>query len=275
MSCDYIGEDGVRCGGRLVEGSSYCSNPNHYSSKGEYEVVLKNVLDKFVGERERCEDYELVEIEGDGACLYRCFANAIFLNCGRDLNKLVKKFKRTGYFDDKCFLGDYIDISDCFMAEDYRLDVDLEGDIARGLQRMILNYVKKNSGRKVMFDMTLEELIKMCHDISLEDYLKNYEYFAGDDDYVGNKRVKIGDRWGGTPEIKVFSLLFNMDVIVYTTQKFDEKILCVENTGSYGDGIYLRVLEEIGVEGRSRGVLRLLMRYYRRGSHYDFLGIKK
>lgn len=219
---------------------------------------------EFYEERILISNFRVKEVKGDGACLYRCLSNCIFNGSLKNLKEIKSKFISTGYFNNKKFLSDYMDIYKCFTGDDYELDDDLEEDIARGLQLLILNYVKKNRKKKILMEMTLEELILLCHEIDYETYIGNYERFAGEEDEEIN-------RWGGIPEIRVFCILFDYEISIYTPQKFNEKKMKIMNVTKIRDDTYLKLIDKIGSDGDKSIKFNMMLRYFNEGSHYDFL----
>lgn len=266
MICGFVGNSGKVCKNERLEGSNFCYKREHYKSENEYNEIYEKHLENFKRDRVSIRKFILIEVNGDGACLYRCLSNGLFRNFGNDLKILRDKFLTTGYFEEDNFLEDYMDIFECFKGNDYLLDDDLEGDIARGLQRLILNYVRINGKKKIMMDMSLEELIFICHDMNLEMYIENYSKFAGDDGEVA--------RWGGIPELKIFSILFGYNINIYVPQKFKKKKFRVVNDNKLDDNSYLKMIENVGSD-ENINIFNLLLRNYGDGSHYDFLEIVK
>jgi len=239
-------------------------------------------MQSFEAERIPISNFRVYDIEPDGACLFRSLSNGLFFNCNQNIIILKQRFKDTGYFSNeyKDFLKDYVDIAECFEDQDSKLDDDVEADIARGLQQVILNFVKKNPDYEVSEKMPISQLIFLCFDIDVETYLKNYQIFAGDDDFIvkssvdkkGKKvevREIIEDRWGGIPEIMVFSILFQMDVTVYIAQKMNKKGK-IENAIILKNS-FLKKIEEIKTPFTSLGHIELILQRLPKGDHYVIL----
>lgn len=285
MNCSYRTKNGKTCNNLVITGSKYCSNESHYPSKKEFQELLLKKQNEFISERESTKNYIVKDVKGDGACLFRCLSNALFILSGNDLFKVKEIIDKTGYFNYPNFLKEYLDIAECLMTDDYELDEDVEEEIARGIQSTIVNYVRSNSKLKIMDEMTLEDLILFCHEIDIETYLKNYERFAGENDFliekittdngkIRIKKVEIDDRWGGIPELKVFCLLFNFNLIIYGTQKFNIKTMKPENTSKINNETYFKIIDKIESGKEDSIPFNLLLREFKIGSHYDYL-IKK
>lgn len=220
------------------------------------------------------KEVEVIEVNGDGACLFRCLSHIIFKDCSNDLKLLRERFRGLGYNIDD-FLVDYLDISECFIYDDYKLDNELEEELARAIQLLILDYVKKNAKEKIVLDMTLEDLIMMCHEIDLETYIKNYQTFAGDDmnEYVIGKKGKRRKveilRWGGVPELNCFCRMFGCEIRVYIPQILKRGKWVV--TERMGGKIKLKEVDRIG---NNEPVYLLLLRTCNGEYHYDYISKK-
>jgi len=279
MNCSFILKNGKQCNNEKLEGTDFCYISSHFPSESDYDSFYNQCFNLFLEERYLLSNYKLREVDGDGACLFRCLSNAIFIKSKRDLNIMIEKFNKTGYFNNPKFLDDYIEIADCFTADDYVLDNDLEEEIARGIQLMILNFIKANSKMKIMLDMSLEDLIQLCHEMDIQKYLELYARFAGDDDFIidssnndgEENKVDIDVRWGGIPEIKVFCLLFNINIMIYTTQEFNKKTMRASNTSKISKNTYVKLVDKIESAEIEPTEFKLLLRYYEKGSHYDYL----
>ena len=105
-------------------------------------------MEIFKKERVPLEEFEVHEVEGDGGCLFRCLANGLFHSFGQDLQEIKKRFKLIkGYR--KNFLENYLDIRDCLMADDYVLDDEIEEEIAKEIQYLIVKFIKRHPEIKV------------------------------------------------------------------------------------------------------------------------------
>ena len=64
---------------------------------------------------------------------------------------------------------------------------------------------------------------------------------------------------------------FNFEVNIYTPQRFDKKKMKSVNVTKIGQNTYLKLIEKINSEGKDPTIFNLLLRYFKEGSHYDFL----
>jgi len=243
-------------------------------------------------------DFILYEVKPDGACLFRSLSNALYLNSDKNIGNLKLKFLESGYFNDEYadFLKDFDnDIIECFINQDNDcLEDELEEEIARGLQKIILNYIGRNADidvNSILMDATgekllIRDLVLAVHGHSMEEYLNLYEIFAGDEDFRKKieidefgkeyeKKEKVADRWGGTLEIIIFAHLFNINIKVFITQIYDNRIKKYRDnptiTAKNRQNILLNRVETIRCLRKGVPEFNLLLRTLSLGSHYDFL----
>ena len=267
--CNYISKQGNHCKHIAINGYVNCHLKSHWEKGFESMASKKNV--DFAKERTLVNTDNIEEVEADGACLFRSLSRGLFYACGRDLERLHKMFESTGYMPDR-FLADYMDIAECFMSDDYVLDTDMEEQISRGLQKVILQFIKDNALLNVGDSITLAMLIEMCHEMSFEEYVSNYERYAGDEDFIlgeNKEKIELEDRWGGAPEIIVFTRLFEMSVEVFVPQKLGVKyqpvpiLKILRNTNIF--------LKKIDKYSSYPECIKLLLRNLKNGAHYDYI----
>ena len=162
----------------------------------------------------------IVDVDGDGACLYRCMVNflcknSIFFKSNRNFKLLFQK-------NNSKIFNNFLEGTE---------NEIIETEIAKKIQELIRQWVEKNIN-----DPILINLIDLDHDITIKEYINLYKIFAGEPDYLQietgeiykrgrNKgkpkmeKIVIQDRWGGFPELYVFSKLFNINVSIYTLTK--------------------------------------------------------
>lgn len=231
-------------------------------------------MEKFKEERVRINNFEVHEVEGDGGCLFRCLANGLFHSLNQDLREIKRKFKLVkGYRKD--FLENYLDIRDCLMVKDYVLDDEIEEEIAKELQYLILEFIRRNPNLKVskflpsyqgiLEEDNLKNLVKICHELSLKEYLETYKIWAGEEDviYKDGKELEISERWGGIPELLVFSIIFDLTINIYLPQMFkNEKII---DTYELNENTYLLKIDVVNPNKKEINLV------FKSIGHYDFL----
>jgi len=284
MSCQFIGRNKKKCPNPSMDGFDYCAIKSH-SPPQYYEDMIMHFLNLFENDRIKINTKKIEEVEADGACLFRSLSRGLFYKFNNDLDILYSKFEETGYLENKDFLKEFLEISECFKTTDFTLDTDLEEEIARELQSIIFNFIQKNHNINITKILNknandtekiiLSDLIHICHEINIDEYLDSYNRFAGDEDFIFDegekkKKILIKDRWGGIPEIAVFSILFNMGVRVYMPQKFNNKnFKAITITKISKDTfIYLKNVDNINIQSNN---IKLLLRQYEDCSHYDYI----
>jgi len=296
--CIFVDGRGKSCNNSKINFSNYCHIQSHYPTKDEYQFKVNQNIELFRSERIPIKNFEFLEVSADGACLFRCLSIWLFYSSKQDLQDVKRKFLATEYFreDITLFLSDYDDIADCLTDPDYILDDDVEGDIARGVQQVIVNFIRANPKINIApiinpenkETITLEDLIQICHDMDFQNYILLYQRFAGDDDFImtdvedgsGNikqKKFELNDRWGGIPELVVFAILFKANITIYVPQKFDKVSLKPVNVGKISknkDDVYLKQIDKISCPQKTLDEFNILLRNHEKGSHYDFLKMK-
>lgn len=292
ITCNFIDKKQKKCTNLRIDGYDYCHLKSHYSSLTLYTNMLQNYINKFEEDRLNVDVDTIQEVEPDGACLFRSLSRGLFYHLENDLDALHKQFSQSGYFNEEKddFLKDFLEISECFKTNDFQMETDLEEEIAKGLQSIIYNFIHKNHQiniAKILNQnarddevMLLGNLIFICHEMDIDEYLESYQRFAGDDDFVfeevssngktKRKKVFINDRWGGIPEIAVFSILFNIGVEVYMPQRFNKtslKATTINKLPKKGS-VYLLNVDKINGQETN---IKLLLRQYKDFSHYDYI----
>ena len=302
MSCEFISKHNNPCSNIKLDGSNYCHNPNHYDDKAIFSNILENIKRNFVKSRTPLSDFSFYDVTADGACLYRCIVNGLFTYSGKNLAKLCQLFINNQYFplsiDKSSFIGEYLELSSNFEADCFNLPEEIETELAECLQKMVVSFVKNNKDLlilekypkyiEIMPDYTIENIIQDTHEVTLEEYLKNYEKFAGEDDFEYiektctskgrnkrqyTKRVKkyIDDRWGGIPELLVTSYLFNIGMNIYIPQIFDERLYrqkTIQKINKRND-VFLYLIDTIDITSTFK--INLLLTQKAGSPHYIYL----
>lgn len=213
-------------------------------------------------------NFEVHEVKGDGACLYRSLSNGLFHLLDKDLNKVKQIFKKSKYFRNGSFLNEYLDIVECFQHDDYVLDDDIEDEIAIELQKLIFYFIKHNKNFNISkylpsyseISTNIEKLILLCHNLSYEEYLETYCIWAGED---YNK-----ERWGGIPELVIFCILFKVSITIYIPQIIENgKIKETQNVNL--ENIYLMKVDKINPDTNKD--ICLILRTNGESAHYDYI----
>jgi hypothetical protein len=174
--------------------------------------------------------FHIEDVLNDNACFYRAFANALHYSC-LDINleeiKILKNY------------GKLKPIDEVYENIEWGYDGEEQEALARYLQKMAYHWILENVSKNLEeYDMSIETMILLTHDIDIGEYTDRYKYFAGDKIIIKintgkvyksgrnkNKPVfyneELEDRWGGTPEQIALSEHYNIPIIILTSQKYD------------------------------------------------------
>ena len=159
--------------------------------------------------------FQIQDVEGDNACLYRAIANYLYFGSPATSNRSILKMKDWGNVKNiERVTADY---------GRYSGKQDL---LARFLQNEILEFISKNHEMKVPFlgDARLMEAVPLVHEISWEEYLMYYTTFAGDIDFEQlESEGYYVDRWGSTLEQWVITEMLKVPIIIFNTQKWSDR----------------------------------------------------
>ena len=302
MSCEYISKQNKPCPHIKLEGTDYCHNESHHENKIIFSNILEKIKRDFTKSRIPLSKFKYHNVTPDGACLYRCMVNGLFTYSGNSLEKMCQLFINNEYFptdiDKTSFIKEYLELSDNFEHENTYLPEEMETELAEILQKIVVLYVRKNKDNlilekypkyiEIIPDYSITNIIEDTHEITIDEYLKNYEKFAGDDDFEyiektikpKNKRRKeytkkvkkdIDDRWGGIPEIIVTSFIFNIGINIYIPQIFDERYAKTKTIKSLNskNEIFLYLIDSIDTINPNK--INLLLGQIKRSPHYIYL----
>lgn len=247
MQCQFRFKNDTLCKNKVIGSLKYCHLLKHNKDRDRYNQELERFYDLFLKSTQSIEDFEIYDVLGDGACLYRCFAR-LFL-CTSNL----KIDLESDYVDEllnmkKCELMGYMYQPQ--KLKDIVLDEYTEEKMAYLLQQIIREWIMENRDMRIEhLDCTLENYVKVCHEIGdIFEYNMLYKIFAGDKKTVkidsgrvyqsgknqGKpifKNVAIRDRWGGAPELFAFTHIFGINIQIYTLKDFDINKCKVINCG--------------------------------------------
>lgn len=206
--------------------------------------------------------FRIEDVLSDNACFYRSIANFIHYAVPSDKMNSIKRFTNWGSVKEinKC-LGQYSPEQD---------------ELARFIQRKIVNYVKKNPDLIIpQTGTTLENSIQLIHELTLDEYVDNYKIFAGDIDIENDESDEefLIDRWGSFIEQTIISDIIKCPIIVFNTQRFDtrnNKIVNgkIRNNKAEKD-VRLRVSAIIGENYMMKKLpIFLIWREYLNNGHY-------
>lgn len=179
--------------------------------------------------------FQIEDVEGDNACFYRSTANCLGQRTNKDtVDEIMTSFDFSRERD-----GGW---QQFYNHNDWGYSGEIQEMIARNLQEIAYQWVQDNPDRvlewKFSDDSTnsdahdnplvinVKTLISLTHDIDYDEYIENYQHFAGDVvvQEVGKEVYLIPERWGGFVEQVALSHLFEIPIVVLIAQRYDERI---------------------------------------------------
>lgn len=240
-------------------------------------------MNKFIQNTISPEDYEIIDVPGDNACLYHAMTLGLTQHFEVDnLEELAQKSFKPEVFEI------YNDLWE-FEPENIR--------IARALQQVAKDTIVEFYDRPVselsssldLADITCEDLVEMTHNISIEDYEIMYSFYAADDltdiildldDFEFEDLMfllhNMTNRWGGLTEQLAISYLFKVPIKVYALQRYNKKkrkIITGRLTkkGKAEKGVRFAEYQYIGSEYDTEPIYLLWKKYRDQANHYMFL----
>ena len=201
------------------------------------------------------------DVKNDNSCLYRSLANTIH-----------QRKKDNNIVD---FVSE-IDTDEEILC----IESEIQETLARELQEISYKWVINNLYMEYPdLGITIEEMIMNCHEMSVEEYINNYKFFAGD---IIVKKIKNGNktitefvpnRWGSLLELYCISNYYKIQICIYISQKYDikrEKIITGKIRNEKPEkGVRFRLSEIVGHEySNMKPPLFILWRKTSEGPHY-------
>jgi hypothetical protein len=170
---------------------------------------LSNKHIEFLNSTVDSSNFTINDVADDNACMYRSIANYIYYATPHTSIHYLKRFKDWGKIKN---IEDVLNNYGYFSEEQ-----DL---LARFIQKLIVRYIILNPSKILKeYSMSIENLIPIFHDITITEYIEEYEKFAGDERLNKNEY----DRWGSLLELNIISEIIGCPIIIFNSQKFDNK----------------------------------------------------
>ena len=185
----------------------------HHNDKDLYNDYLKNQEYKFNSKTISRDNFTIVNVPRDGACLFTSISNYVIDNL-----KLFKKYKIYDFITNKRNFED-----------DNKIET-----IGRFLQNELKNWVYENKNLQIpnVGNIKLEDWVLMIHGEegydSIEDYYVFFNTYAGDLDIIEienegvNEIVEIPERWGTIIELFAFHKIYKININIYLLKRFDK-----------------------------------------------------
>ena len=174
--------------------------------------------------------FHIEDVLNDNACFYRAFANCINYVSGSEF--LDKPKVLYNYGELKSIEQVYQNVLWGYCGES-------QENLARYLQKTAYNWILENISTYLNeYNMSIDIMVCLIHNINMSEYMDRYKYFAGDKVITkidsgkvyksGKKKGKpiflndeLEERWGGTPEQIALSEHYNIPIFILTSQKYD------------------------------------------------------
>ena len=217
-TCSFIKLGGGKCKNKVLTGEKFCGMPSHTadnSNKNKNINYLGQILEiSFTANTLDSEEYRLVDVMGDDACLFRSLAVGVF-----------EHIDEIGYSD----MIKRIIVHPKSSIKDGKLHIKDQTELARRLQRVALNWIVMNKDKSLdcIGGEKIGDVAVNTHELEdFDEYFAYYSIFAGDVNYVfgdNGGKLKIPPRWGGYPEMVAISEVLDVDIQVYVPRKLNSK----------------------------------------------------
>lgn len=193
-------------------------------------------METFINETEDAKKYLIEEILDDGACFYRAFGNSLlYLSKIKDIRDLMKT-PLDQLFNTPWDVLKENKLEEYYLKRSFGKGLKEQTFLAKYIQLIAKNWIVNHYQDKMETGETIGECLKMTHSILDQPELKDmeevikyydiwYDYFSGDviqyqED--GQDRI-LCERWASTIEQYALSKLFQIPILIYVDQRYDEK----------------------------------------------------
>ena len=172
--------------------------------------------------------FQVEDVISDNACFYRAISNSLaFFHSSTIAAEILKVLE---FNTDK-------PIQEFYNHDDWGFNGEEQEILSREIQNTIYNFVSTHNKNTLIpieesIDMTLDEIIKITHDISYEQYIELYKHYAGDI-ICDKEKENVGilkDRWGGFCEQLIVSYIYKIPIISLIPLSFNKQ----HNKPNYG-----------------------------------------
>jgi hypothetical protein len=183
----------------------------------DYEFNIKLTEDEFINNTLENSLFTINDVNNDNACMYRSISNYIYYATPHTNLTFLKRFKDWGNIKE-------IDI----VSTDFGYFSEKQESLARFIQCLIVEYVKNNPKKIINeYNMSIENLVPIFHDITYDEYINAYSTFAGEES--NKEEDKYYDRWGSLLELYIISDIINCPIVVLNSQKYDKRTNKITN----------------------------------------------
>lgn len=261
MQCQHLSKRNKICKNEVIGKTAYCHLKSHHPCANTFEITKEKLLEQFKHSYEDPSNFDVHDVEGDGACLYRSLSQALF--------------KRLDILLDHPLYDEIFEIVKDDKGCDY-LSEHIETEMAVFLQKTLKDWLYNNQNNTMkQLGCTVKDLVETTHEMSMEIYRIIFGIFAGNPDYVmvqkdGVHSVKnIPSRWGGCPEQYAFTNIFGFSVKIYDLITMDRRKFTIKTANFRHKIKRLRLLQSFA--GNSEETVNLYYTEIRGMPHYMYL----
>lgn len=218
-------------------------------------------MEKFRERTKEKRNFEIVEVYGDGLCLYRCM-----------IRFLVDYQKELNHHD--CFYKIFNDKNIKEMGASINLQMILKD--------WILEHKDDRIDSSLPIDGTISDLVMIDHGEyidSIETYGDLYSIPANEVSHFDNEETGettfIPTRWGGITEIYAFSKIFHINIYQWCCKRWNMIKGEVESCDGKDRGGRFEIIQQIQKEDKKLIFDILYADYGFEARHYNYLRNKK
>ena len=207
------------------------------------------------------KDFSIFDVGGDNACMYRSIAHGMYIISPNKKKEYILSNKKRGMCKDVNQFGNIIDPNEYLNTE-----------LARKIYNLTYEYIIDHDSENIpiLGNTTIRDNVLLIHDISWNEYLKEYKMFPAD--------IEEGcyeyDRWGSILEQYIISKLFKIPIVVLTSLIWNDNLNKICNgkicKGKANKNVRLKVLTIIGKEfyKDEKQIIYIIWRNYNKSGHY-------
>lgn len=267
--CKFVMKNKKPCRNNCFGSLEFCHLRTHNNDKSAFDKEMNRIIDEFNSSTLSKNSFNIVSINRDGACMFKCIAKYLIAN----LDKIEDTHK-----DHHATIKAIID--------EYPNKNDVDEEVSEYVQSILKNWIVKNSKNNIpKFDMSLRELIIIVHGdegiLTLEDYDKYFSIYAGDYDFIietetvngkeVKKKIEIPERWGTVLELYAVHKIFDLNINIFLLKKFDKRTgkiaVCTNRSKNYR--FYLS--ETFDSKNSDANTINLYFNTMYGSSHYQLL----
>lgn len=219
--CKFVMKNKKSCKNDCFGNLDFCHLKTHNEDKNAFDIEMTRKLNEFNSSTLSKNSFNIVSINRDGACMFKCIAKYLIANLDK-----IEDTHQDHHATIKTIM------------EEYSNKKDVDEEVSEYVQSILKKWIVKNSTHKIpKFDMSLRELISIVHGeegiLTLEDYDEYFSIYAGNYDFIVEteivngkeikKNIEIPERWGTILELYAVHKMFDLNINIFLLKKFDKR----------------------------------------------------